>query len=95
MKQFTDEKIDTWIGIVLRFGVIAAAVLVTCGGFLYLAGRGSGAASFTMWAGLGVLIATPVVRVIACAIGFGLERDWTYVVVSLIVLLMLCVSWIG
>ena len=39
--------------------------------------------------GLLVLIATPVVRVITCAAGFALERDWTYAVVSLIVLAFL------
>lgn len=39
--------------------------------------------------GLLVLIATPVVRVITCAAGFSLERDWTYAIVSLIVLALL------
>jgi uncharacterized membrane protein len=42
--------------------------------------------------GLLVLIATPIVRVMACAAGFALERDWTYTLVSLIVLTSLIVS---
>lgn len=45
--------------------------------------------------GLLVLIATPVVRVVTCAAGFGLERDWTYTIVSLIVLALLLVSIVG
>jgi uncharacterized membrane protein len=42
--------------------------------------------------GLLVLIATPVVRVIACVGGFALERDWMYAAVSLIVLVCLLAS---
>jgi uncharacterized membrane protein len=42
--------------------------------------------------GLLILIATPVVRVITCLAGFALERDWTYAVVSLIVLVCLLAS---
>jgi uncharacterized membrane protein len=42
--------------------------------------------------GLLVLIATPVVRVITCAAGFALERDWMYAAVSLVVLVCLLAS---
>jgi uncharacterized membrane protein len=39
--------------------------------------------------GLLILIATPVVRVLTCAAGFAFERDWTYAIVSSIVLALL------
>lgn len=42
--------------------------------------------------GLLLLIATPVARVALAAAGFALERDWMYVTVSLIVLVVLVVS---
>lgn len=42
--------------------------------------------------GLLLLIATPVARVVMAVVGFGLERDWMYVVVSTIVLAVLLVS---
>jgi len=45
--------------------------------------------------GLLILIATPVVRVITCAGGFALERDWTYATISLIVLAFLIASLVG
>ncbi len=45
--------------------------------------------------GLLVLIATPVVRVITCTAGFALERDWTYAIVSGIVLAFLIASIVG
>jgi uncharacterized membrane protein len=45
--------------------------------------------------GLLILIATPVLRVLVCAIGFAAERDWTYAVISTIVLALLVFSIAG
>jgi len=45
--------------------------------------------------GLLILIATPVIRVLVCAIGFGAERDWTYALISTIVLALLAFSISG
>ncbi len=45
--------------------------------------------------GLLLLIATPVLRVGLALVGFGLERDRTYVTVTAIVLAILIVSLIG
>jgi uncharacterized membrane protein len=42
--------------------------------------------------GLLLLIATPVARVIFAMGGFALERDWLYVAVSLLVLIVLVAS---
>jgi len=42
--------------------------------------------------GLLLLIATPVARVAMAVAGFALERDWLYVAVSLIVLVVLVAS---
>jgi uncharacterized membrane protein len=42
--------------------------------------------------GLLLLIATPVARVVLATAGFALERDWLYVSVSLIVLVVLVAS---
>ena len=42
--------------------------------------------------GLLLLIATPVARVIFTVFAFAYERDWTYVVVTLIVLIFLLYS---
>jgi uncharacterized membrane protein len=36
-----------------------------------------------------LLIATPVARVLFSVLGFGLERDWMYVVITLLVLALL------
>jgi uncharacterized membrane protein len=46
--------------------------------------------------GLLLLLATPVVRVAVSIVAFGLERDWRYVVITSIVLLILLTSfWLG
>jgi len=45
--------------------------------------------------GLLLLIATPVARVVFSAIGFLIERDYLYVVLTLIVLAVLMYSLIG
>jgi len=45
--------------------------------------------------GLLLLIATPVARVAFCAIAFAIERDYLYVVVTLIVLGVLLYSLLG
>jgi uncharacterized membrane protein len=42
--------------------------------------------------GLLVLIATPVVRVIFSLVGFLIERDWIYVVITALVLMILSFS---
>ena len=42
--------------------------------------------------GLALLIATPIARVALAAVGFALEKDYLYVVVSLIVLSILLFS---
>ena len=42
-----------------------------------------------MFAGLVMLMLTPVLRVMTAIFGFAVERDWRFVVVSSIVMLML------
>ncbi len=42
--------------------------------------------------GLLLLVATPIARVVFAAFGFFLEKDWLYVVISLIVLAVLMYS---
>lgn len=44
--------------------------------------------------GLLVLLATPVLRVAVSIIAFGLERDWRYVAITSLVLLILLFSFI-
>lgn len=64
--------------------------LRTLGGIVKLAGTGDSEGIIQL--GLLLLIATPVARVAMAIAGFQLERDYMYVVVSLIVLGVLLFS---
>lgn len=114
-----DNRLESMIGNLLRFGVLLAAAVVLIGGVAYLANHAAQPVSYKTFVpgperlrtlggiagsaahldsegliqfGLLLLIATPVARVIFAAVGFSLERDRTYAVISLIVLAILIFS---
>jgi uncharacterized membrane protein len=112
-----DRNVDTAIGVLLRIGVLLAAVLLLIGGGVYLVHHGwepkpdratfvpqpekyerpgemlaaahSGQGRALIALGIVALIATPILRVLFAALAFAWRRDWTYVVVPLIVLAVL------
>ena len=117
--QWSDERIDQWLGNLLRSGVILAATVVLVGGLLYVYKYGTTQPNYAIfhgepevlrnvtgivnnaWTlhsrgliqlGLLLLIATPIARVIFSVIAFALQRDRTYVLVTLIVLAILLYS---
>ena len=55
-----------------------------------MAGRGEA----TVALGLMVLIATPIMRVLLAAMGFALQRDRPFAVISTFVLLVLLISFL-
>ena len=118
----TDQKIDEVMGMVLRTGVILAAVIVIVGGALYLTRHPGPVRDYRGFAGepesyrtvsgivqdavalqgrgfiqlgLLVLIATPIARVAFSLFAFLRQKDWTYVVVTTIVLGLLIYSLLG
>jgi uncharacterized membrane protein len=114
----SDERVEAIISDLLRIGVIASALIVCCGGMLYLIGHGRQPApdlsQFTpeqlrkpvhilreaaslhelglILSGLLLLIATPVARVIFSVFAFALQRDYLYVLFTLLVLSVLVYS---
>lgn len=60
-----------------------------------LAGLGHLRARSVIEFGLLLLLATPITRVAASLVGFALERDWTYVLITSMVLAILLYSIIG
>jgi uncharacterized membrane protein len=121
-RAWTDEQVEQIVGMILRSGVIVAALVVLMGGILYLIRYGAtfpdyrvfrgeppglrslsgivmDAFSFRFHAiiqlGLLLLIATPVARVAFSVFAFALQRDRTYVFVTLIVLGVLIYSLAG
>jgi uncharacterized membrane protein len=112
----SDQRVDTILGNLLRWGVILATTVVIIGGVFYLIHYGDrtvdlsdfrgepeelrsvgGIIDFALdgrrrgiiQLGLLLLIATPIARVIFSVIVFALQRDLTYIIVTLIVLSVL------
>ncbi|TFH31060.1 MAG: DUF1634 domain-containing protein [Deltaproteobacteria bacterium] len=113
MREWSDDRVQSVIGTLLRWGVISAAVMVLAGGAMYLGSCGSTIPDYTVFRGeppelrvvtgivreavslnplgliqfgLLLLIATPLARVVFSVAAFALQRDRTYVVVTLFVL---------
>jgi uncharacterized membrane protein len=111
-----EERLEQFLGNLLRTGVLLSAAVVLFGGVLYLVGHGgeqpdrktfhgepadlrnpSGIvrnalglkSSGVIMAGLLLLVATPVARVVFSVLGFLRERDYLYVLLTLIVLTVL------
>jgi uncharacterized membrane protein len=111
-----DKSVEIFLGKLLRWGVLLAALVVFVGGVWFLVESHDVAQNYKTFRGepaelrsvpeivrqaielrpLGViqfglllLIATPVARVLFSVLGFGLERDWMYVVITLLVLALL------
>ncbi len=114
-----DTRLESFIGNLLRAGVLLAAAVVLAGGLFYLVQHHADPVAYRHFAleeeqlrslsgigllalhgssvgliqlGLVLLIATPVARVVRAAVGFFLEHDRLYVIISLIVLTVLLFS---
>ncbi len=79
----TDPAADRVVALTLKIGAYTAFLLIVSGLVLqpFVPGAGKIAA-----AGLLVLLATPVVRIMVAGAQFVHERDWKYALVSLVVL---------
>ncbi|GLV48904.1 hypothetical protein TJA_20070 [Thermus sp. LT1-2-5] len=81
----------------LRLGVLLAAALLALGGLGHLGWLPLGPrfAETLAWAGLYVLVLTPVTRVALSALLFAEEGDWTFVAITLFVLTVLLLTLFG
>lgn len=90
----TLEEMEERIGRLLSVGTAVSSGLLAVGLLLSIAGGPPAIASSLLTAGLVVLIATPIGRVIASAVGFTLQRDWQMVMMTGLVLASLALSLI-
>src|SRR6266404_2223261 len=105
----TDQRLDIIIANVLRGGVSLSAAIVLVGGFAYLRQHGNDVADYRTFHGssttdeslriirfgLLVLIATPIARVALSLVAFAAERDWIFVAIAAIVLVVLLYGAVG
>ena len=85
-------RMEHLIGIVLRAGVTASSVCLAAGLVLSLATSGGAMPGFLLNAGIVILLATPVARVIVSTVQYASERDWAFATLTFIVLLELVAS---
>jgi uncharacterized membrane protein len=84
--------LERMIGVVLRAGVMASSACLTVGLLLALIYGEGGIAWVLLNAGVIVLLATPVARVIVSIVRYASERDWTFTILTMIVLIELMAS---
>jgi uncharacterized membrane protein len=80
------------IGRVLRGGVLISTVCLSVGLLLSLATSGGALSALLLNAGIIVLLATPVARVIVSTVQYVHDRDWQFATLTVIVLLELMAS---
>ncbi len=84
-------RLERVISVVLRTGVMTSSVCLGGGLALSLFGAGP-AAQLLLGAGVIVLLATPVVRVLVSIAEYVADRDWAFVALTAIVLVELAAS---
>ena len=88
----TSERLEQVIGLVFRVGIAVSSACLAAGLLLSFSSLGAEMALWLLQAGLIVLLATPVARVVVSVVEYTLERDWTFAVLTLIVLVELAAS---
>jgi uncharacterized membrane protein len=86
------SPLERVIGRVLRAGVMASSISLAVGLALALIYGEGGVALILMHAGIIVLLATPVARVIVSIVQYASERDWTFTILTTVVLIELMAS---
>jgi len=111
-----DKSVEVFLGRLLRWGVLLAALVVFIGGVWFVAESYEVPQNYRTFRGepvelravpqivhqaialrplgliqfgLLLLIATPVARVLFSVLGFALERNWMYVVITVLVFALL------
>jgi uncharacterized membrane protein len=78
-------NLEKMLGHVLRGGVVASTVALIAG--LVFVAAGANVTGMRLLAlGVVILIATPVARVVASTIAYAIRRDWTFTLLTAIVL---------
>jgi len=85
------SRLERAIGVVLHAGVTISSVCLGVGLVLSFFGDGAGT-GMLLHTGVIVLLTTPVARVVVSIVEYANERDWTFVTLTVVVLLELLAS---
>jgi len=86
MNEDAVDRLEVQLGRLLQAGVFTAAACLAVGLALWMAGAANGTANTLLTAGLMILMATPILRVIVSLVEYVRMRDWFFVVTTVMVL---------
>ena len=86
------EQLEVMLGRVLLAGVLASSACLAVGLVLWMSGGYPVAASRVLAAGLILLMATPILRVVVSLVEYLRMRDWLFAVTTLVVLGVLLIT---
>jgi uncharacterized membrane protein len=85
-------RLEVTLGRLLQGGVLSAAVCLTAGLAIWMTGGRPGVATVLLTAGLMILMATPILRVVVSLVAYARMRDWFFVSTTLFVFGVLVVT---
>jgi uncharacterized membrane protein len=85
-------RLERHLGRLLVVGVTASAVLLAFGLILLIIAPSGAAAGTLLSAGLMILMATPMLRVVVSAVEYVRMREWFFVLTTLVVLVELAIG---
>ncbi len=89
MNDVASARLERVLGVVLKVGALTSTGLLAAGLILELAGVNPALSATLTRAGLIVLMATPVARVVVSVADYAMERDWLFLALTATVLVIL------
>lgn len=86
------QRLEVTLGRLLQTGVFSSAIALAAGLVLWLAGGETALASGTLTAGLVILMATPIMRVLVSLVAYVRMRDWLFAGTTVLVFVLLAVT---
>ena len=86
------DRLEATLGRLLQRGVMSAAACLAAGLAIWMSGRVPGVATVLLTAGLMILMATPILRVVVSLVEYARIRDWFFVSTTLFVFGVLVVT---
>jgi uncharacterized membrane protein len=85
MSEDSIGRLEIQLGKMLQTGVLTSAACLAAGLVLWMSGAFPWAAEALLTAGLLILMATPILRVVVSLVEYARMRDWFFVATTLIV----------
>jgi hypothetical protein len=92
MSEADITRLEILLGRLLLGGLLTASACLTAGLALWLTQAAPSIANLFLTAGLIVLMATPILRVVVSLVEYTRMRDWFFVATTLVVLIVLFVT---